>query len=90
MSAEQILVIILSITLAVFLILAIVLTSYLIAIARKVNEIVDTAERTAAQVEGFVANIQNATAPALISGLLADMFSRMADRRSRKKDERED
>lgn len=90
MTAEQILVIILSITLAIFLILAIVLTSYLIAIARKVNEIVDTAERTAAQVEGFVTNIQNATAPALISGLLADMFSRMADRRSRKKEERED
>lgn len=90
MTAEQILVIILSITLAVFLVLAIVLTSYLIAIARKVNGVVDTAERTVAQVEGFVNNVQSATAPALISGFLADMFSRMADRRSRKKDREDD
>lgn len=90
MTAEEILVIILSITLAVFLVLAIVLTSFLIAIARKANEIVDTAERTVAQVEGFVSNIQNATAPALISGLLADMFSRMTDRRHRKKEREED
>ncbi|HEU5187720.1 MAG TPA: hypothetical protein VFT87_04430 [Candidatus Saccharimonadales bacterium] len=90
MTAEEILVIILSIALAIFLILAIVLTSFLIAIARKVNEIVDTAERTVAQVEGFVTNIQNATGPALISGLLADMLARMTDRRSHKKEKEED
>lgn len=84
MTAEEILVIILSITLAIFLVLSIVLVSFLIAIARKVNEIVDTAERTVAQVEGFVATIQNATGPAIISGILADLLNRMTERRGRK------
>ena len=80
MTAEQILVIILSTALAVFLVLAIILTAYLIAIAKKIKSVADTAERTAQHVEGFVGNLQRAVAPAAVSGLFMDLIDRLMRR----------
>lgn len=87
MTAEQILVIILAAALAVFLVLSIVLVSFLIAIAKRVNEIVDSAEQTVEQVQGFVTNVRNSTMPTLITGLLADLFSKMAHSNKKSKED---
>jgi len=80
MSAEQILVIVLAAALALFLVLAIILVAYLITIAKKVNRIATTAERTVSHVEGFVASAQRAIAPAAIGNMLMDAFNRFTGR----------
>ncbi len=86
MTAEQILVIMLSTALAIFLVLAIILTSYLIAIARKMKEVANSAERTAQHVEGIVSNVQSAIAPAAVSGFVFDLIDRFVYRRKKGKD----
>lgn len=83
MTAEQTLVIILSITLAVFLVLAIVLVSYLIVIARKINNVVSLAERTVNHVEGLVSNVQRAVAPSAIGNAILDVINRFVDKRKK-------
>lgn len=75
MTAEQILVIILATALAVFLVLAIILTVVLIRIAKRVEVIIDTAQRTVDHVEGFVANAQRAVNPAVIGSYVVDWLS---------------
>jgi hypothetical protein len=84
MTAAEILVIILSVALAVFLTLAIILTIYLIVIAKKIRNVADTAERTAGQVENVVAFMRKAAGPAMISKLVMDVVSRLGNRRGKK------
>ena len=86
MTAEQILVIMLSTALAIFLVLAIILTAYLIAIAKKMKEVAESAERTAQHVEGLVSDVQHAIAPAAISGFFLDLVDRFVNRRNKRKD----
>jgi hypothetical protein len=62
--AYEILVIILSITLAIFLVLAIVAVSYTIKLLKKANTIADKAEAVAADVESFSSTLKNAAGPA--------------------------
>lgn len=85
MTAEQTLVIILSIALAVFLVLGIVLVSYLIVIARRVNRVVSLAERTVDHVESMVSNVQRAVAPSAIGNALLDMLNRFVNKRGKSK-----
>lgn len=66
MDVYQILVIILSTTLAVFLVLAIVLTSNLIELSKKLNRIADSAEIVADNIEEASNTIREYTAPAAI------------------------
>jgi len=76
MSAAEVLVIFLSVALAIFLVLAIVLTVYLIVIAKKIKRIAETAE---AGVQGFVgvlANLQRVVAPAMVTKIVTDLVSR--------------
>jgi uncharacterized protein YoxC len=80
MTAEQTLVIILAIALAVFLVLAIVLVIYLIIIASKVKKVVTMAERTVDHVESMVSNVQRAVAPAAIGNALVDMVNRFMNK----------
>lgn len=82
MTAEEILVIVLSIALAVFLVLAIILVSYLIVIARKINKVASLAERTVDHVESMVSNVQRAMAPAAIGNAIVDMINRFTKRKS--------
>lgn len=84
MSAEQILVIILASALALFLVLAIVLVSYLIVIAKKLNRVATVAERTVDHVEGFVANAQRAIAPAAVGNMFMDLVERFTGRGKKK------
>ncbi len=84
MTAEQILVIMLSTALAVFLVLAIILTAYLIAIAKKMKEVAESAERTAQHFEGFIGNLQHAIAPAALSGMFMDIVDRFIRRKKGK------
>ena len=84
MTAEQTLVIILSIALAVFLVLSIVLVGYLIVIARKINKVASLAEKTVDHVESLVSNVQRAVAPAAIGNAIVDVINRFVDRKKRK------
>lgn len=83
--AEQMLVVILASALAVFLVLAIVLVILLIVIAKKLKNVASAAERTVENVEGFVANVQSALAPAAFGSFLLDIIGRAAGSHKRRK-----
>lgn len=87
MTATDILVIILAVALAVFLVLAIILTVLLIIIAKKIRTVANAAERSVLHIEGIVAALQKAAAPAVITRFLMDQISRFADRRKNKKED---
>lgn len=60
MDSYDILVIILSITLAIFLILAIIATSLFIQILKKAKNVADTAQNAADNVQEFTSQLKNA------------------------------
>lgn len=64
------LVIILSITLAVFLVLAIVLMVLLIRVTQQIKHITESAERTVTQVESAATNVSRFTSPFTAVGIL--------------------
>lgn len=76
MSAAEVLVIFLSIALAVFLVLAIILTVYLIVVAKKIKRIADTAESGVQGFVGMIANLQRVVAPAMVTRVVSDLVSR--------------
>ena len=83
MTAEQILVIILSIALAIFLVLGIVVLSYLIVIVRKINKVASLSEQTVNNIAGMVANIQQAVAPAAVGNAIVDLINRFIDKKKK-------
>jgi len=85
MDSYDILVIILSITLAIFLILAIVFTIYLIRIARKVDEITDKAKSAVSSVEAAAKIFEKSAAPAAFSRIVANIVESFSDRKKGKK-----
>lgn len=87
MSAPEILVIFLSVALAVFLALGIVLMVYLIVLAKKANNMADTIDQGIQNAANTIATIQKATAPAIISGLIADLINRFTEKRDKKQQE---
>lgn len=87
MTAAEILVIILSVVLAVFLVLAIILVVLLIMIAQKIKRVAQVAERTVFNLEGIVATLQKAAAPAVISRFILDQISRFTDRSKKNKED---
>jgi hypothetical protein len=87
MSASEILVIFLSVALAVFLVLGIVLAIYLIIIAQKIKRVADTAERTIENVEGIVSMMRKAAAPAMISNFVMDTVAKFTRRNKSKEDD---
>ena len=84
MTAEETLVIILAVALAVFLVLGIVFVSFLIVIAGKVNKVATMAERTVDHVESMVSNVQKVMAPAAVGNAIMDMINRFVSKKSRK------
>jgi len=74
-SAAEILVIILSIALAVFLTLGIILTIYLIGLTRQIREITSSAERTAGSIESIVSGIAKALSPVFLVGMITKFIS---------------
>ena len=90
MGAAEILVIILSIALAIFLTLGIILTVYLIIIAKKLRNVASTAERAVGHFENIAALARKAAAPALISKALLEIVSRFAQRNNTSKKKEDD
>ena len=88
MTAAEILVIILSIALAVFLLLAIILTIYLIVIAQKIKRIAETAEQGVQGFAAMVANLQRVIAPAMVTRMFTDFADRFMNGRKSKKEDR--
>jgi membrane protein implicated in regulation of membrane protease activity len=84
MDASQILVAILATALAVFLILAIVLAAILIRVARQIQRVTSSAERTAATFEGIVGSVQKAVAPAVVSRFVMEQIQRFTDRQAKR------
>ncbi len=79
MDSYDILVIILSITLAIFLVLAIIATSLLINILKKVKAISDTAQQAADNVQEFTSSLSSAgkvTAVGSAISQVVDLFKK--------------
>jgi hypothetical protein len=68
--AAEILVIILSIFLAFFLILGIILTIYLINLTRQIREVTKSASRTVDNIESLTSNISKFTSPILAAEMI--------------------
>jgi pilus assembly protein TadC len=85
MTAAEVLVIFLSVALAVFLALGIILVIYLIVIAKKINQVADTARRTVDHVEGIANMASKAFAPAMVSNFILDTISKFTKGRKHKK-----
>ncbi|MGE5299300.1 MAG: hypothetical protein ACM3KF_04650 [Acidobacteriota bacterium] len=66
MEWAQVLVIILSVFLAIFLLLGIVLLALLIKVTRQIKSVAGAAERTALKVEGMATNIAAFSSPVAI------------------------
>ena len=66
MEWAQVLVIILSVFLAIFLLLGIVLLALLIKVTRQIRSVAGAAERTALKVEGMATNIAAFSSPVAI------------------------
>jgi len=87
MTAPEILVIILSTTLAIFLVLAIVLVAYLIVIAKKIHRIAETAEQGVQGFAAMVANLQRVIAPAMVTKAFTEIIDRFVGGRKGKKED---
>lgn len=74
MESYDILVIILSIALATFLIVAIVATSLFIQILKKIRSISDTAQQTADNVEEFSAKLRSAGKVTAVGSVIAQVL----------------
>lgn len=85
MSSSDILVTILGITLAIFLILGIVLVGYLIAIARQLQQITNSAARAVDAIENITTKMQRAVAPAVASQFIMEQISRIVSKMTDKK-----
>lgn len=78
MDSADILLIILSTVLAIFLILGIVLTVILIGIAKQIKRVAGTAQRTAEYLEGAASSLPKMIGPALITKLVAGLIKKVA------------
>lgn len=87
MSAAEVLVIFLSVALAVFLALGIVLVIYLIIIAQKIKRFAETAEEGIRGFASMAATIQKFAAPAVISRFVMEQINRFTKKRNRRKEE---
>jgi pilus assembly protein TadC len=85
MTASEVLVVFLSVALAVFLALGIILVIYLIIIAKKINQVADSAKRTVDRVEGIASMASKAFAPAMISNFFFDTIAKFTKGRKHKK-----
>lgn len=73
--AAELLVIILSITLTIFLVFAIILISYLISLTKQIRRVTDSAERTADKIETAVVKAARMSLPIMLS----DLFSKFVN-----------
>ena len=77
MEWAQVLVIILSVFLAIFLLLGIVLLALLIKVTRQIRSVAGAAERTALKVEGMATNIAAFSSPVAIAKMVASFVKNL-------------
>lgn len=70
MSAMEILVIILSIFLALFLLVGIVLIVLLVKVTKQIKRVTTSAERTVSGIESVIGNVSKVTSPTLLAGTI--------------------
>ncbi|MBC7764634.1 hypothetical protein H7Y29_02875 [Microbacteriaceae bacterium] len=76
MTAMEILVIILSTFLALFLLIGIVLAVLLIRITQQIKRVTTTAERTVGSIESVVAGVSKVTTPAMIAKIVLGQINK--------------
>lgn len=76
-NAAEILVIILSAFLALFLLLGIILTVYLIAITRQIKRITDSAEKAVGDIGSAVSSFVKAISPAVIAQTIKSFINKV-------------
>lgn len=84
-SAAEILVIILSSFLGLFLLLAIILTIYLILLTRQIRRVTQSAERTAHHIESTVSGISKITSPLFVAGIVGRYIKKFTKSNKSKK-----
>jgi len=87
-SAAEVLVVILSIFLAMFLLLGIVLTVYLIRLTQQIRRISDSAGRTVESVETVVTGVAKVTSPVFVAKMVNQAIKNFT--KSRKKNKKEE
>lgn len=82
-SAAEALVIILSVFLAFFLILGIVLTIYLIKLTRQIKKVTDSAERTVGTIENTVSGFSKFVSPVVMAEMVRKAFKGFKDKKKK-------
>ncbi len=90
MGAAEILVIFLSVALAIFLTLSIVLTVYLIKLVQKAEKVADTVQESADTFVTISDELHSAIAPAVIARTVGDIADRFMRRHSKRDGDEED
>ena len=85
MSSYDILVIILSVTLAIFLVLSIVATVLLIKLVKKISQATDSARQTIENVEAFTGTIKNVANGSIIGSALSSLWDKYGFKKAKKK-----
>jgi hypothetical protein len=85
MEAFEVLVVILSVVLSIFLLVAIIFTVYLIRIARRVHEISEKARAAASSMEAAAHIFKKTAGPAVFSRIVANIVESW---QAKKKDKR--
>lgn len=83
MDAMQILVVILSITLAFFLVLATVLVVQLIKITKQIKDIAASTQSAAQRVNNFVGSAAQLVSPAFIAKLVVDQIKKFKTKKEK-------
>ena len=86
-TATEILIIMLSVTLTVFLIVAIILSIYLIKLTKDIRSITTAAERTANNIEATVNNISKAVSPMFAAEMISRYINKFRNKGYKKGDE---
>lgn len=81
MDAMQILVIILSAFLALFLLLAIILTVLFIKVTAQIKKVTTAAQSTAEHINSLAANVTKVTSPAIVAKLVLDQLKKVRNKK---------
>lgn len=85
MDAAQILVIILSVFLALFLLLGIILLGLLIKVTKQIKDVTETAQRTAHSFERMVNGVNKVTSPAMVGKAIFEQFNNFREKQKKGK-----
>lgn len=84
MESYDILVIVLSVTLAVFLVTAIIATLLFIKLLKKISLATDSAKHAVENVEAMTGTLKNVANGSIIAGIVRSMFDKMKNKSSKK------